>query len=538
MAERTTKRVNKDWWKEAVFYQVWPRSFADGNGDGIGDLKGIYDKLEYIKELGADAIWFSPLYVSPQKDYGYDIADYYNIAPEYGTMDDFKKVLNKAHLLGMKVIMDLVINHTSNEHKWFLKSRKGGDDNPYKDYYIWRKGKGKDGKRFPNNWNSTFPGDGWQYDEVRKEYYLHLFAIEQPDLNMDNPKVREEVKNIMRFYLEMGIDGFREDVITFISKRKGLPNGFPLPTARGMEHYVNGPNIHKYLAEFREVLDEYGAVTVGEAPLINAKTALKYIDEKNKTLDMMFHFQHMEADCMFISWFKLPFNLVKLKKVYNRWQEKLYNRAWNALFLENHDQPRIISRYGSEKFREESGKALACMYLCQSGTPFIYQGQEIGMTNYPFKELDEFVDVNTFAFYKLLRKFGFSHKNILNKARYAARDNARTPMQWNDGKKAGFTTAEKPWFSVNPNYTEINVEESKKRPDSLLNFYKKLIAFRKESKALIFGSFHLYYKRNKRLFIYEKRYENDRVFVVINLSEKPTKLKVPSEVNLLIVTNA
>lgn len=532
MVGTTTIMKNNNWWKEAVFYQIWPRSFADGNGDGIGDLKGIYDKLEYIKDLGADAIWFSPLYVSPQKDYGYDIADYYNIAPEYGTIDDFKKVLDKAHNLGIKVIMDLVINHTSNQHKWFLESRKGGDDNPYKDYYIWRKGKGKDGKRFPNNWNSTFPGDGWQYDEVRKEFYLHLFAVEQPDLNMDNPKVRQEVKNIMRFYLEMGVDGFREDVITFISKKEGLPNGFPLPTARGLEHYVNGPNIHKYLSEFKEVLDEYGAVTVGEAPLVTTKSALTYVNEKDKQLDMMFHFEHMAADAFLISWFRLPFSLVKLKKVFDRWQTRLYGKAWNALFLENHDQPRIISRYGSEAFREESGKALACMYLCQSGTPFIYQGQEIGMTNYPFKEMDDFVDVNTFAFYDILKKFGFKHKTILKKAKYAARDNARTPMQWDSSRNAGFTTGEKAWFNVNPNYVDINVEKSQKDENSLLNFYKQLLNLRKNNKAMIYGSFHLYYKKDKKLFVYEKRHENERVFVVINLSCDYTKIKVPKEVNL------
>ncbi|NCA92616.1 glucohydrolase, partial [bacterium] len=282
-------------YKELVVYQIWPRSFCDGNGDGIGDLDGIYSKLEYIKSLGANAIWFSPLYLSPQKDYGYDIADYYSIAPEYGTMEDFKKVLDKAHELGMYVIMDLVINHTSNQHKWFLESRKG--DNSYRDYYIWRKGKGKDGKKFPNNWTSTFPGDGWEYDEVRKEYYLHLFAVEQPDLNMDNPLVRQEVKDIMRFYLDMGVDGFREDVINFISKREGLPNGFPIPAARGMEHYKNGPHIHEYLQEFKSVWQEYGAFTVGEGPMVTPKVALTYLTEGEKQdLSMMFSFEHMSAD--------------------------------------------------------------------------------------------------------------------------------------------------------------------------------------------------------------------------------------------------
>ena len=448
--------MEKTWWKEMVVYQIWPRSFCDGNGDGIGDLKGVLGKLEYIKDLGADAIWFSPLYVSPQKDYGYDIADYRNINPEYGTLDDFKEVLKKAHSLGLRIIMDLVVNHTSNKHEWFLKSREGGENNPYKDYYIWRKGRGKNGKKFPNNWTSTFPGDGWQYDEKRGEYYLHLFAVEQPDLNMDNPKVREEVKAIMKYWLDMGVDGFREDVITFISKREGLPNGFPLmPAARGMEHYKNGPRIHEFLREFKTVWGNYDAMTVGEAPMMTPKTALKYISYDKQELNMMFHFQHMEADCFLYSWMRTKFNLVKLKRVYNNWQTKLYGKAWNALYIENHDQPRIISRYGSEKFRVESGKALAVMYLCQSGTPFIYQGQEIGMTNCPLEKLDDYPDVNTHACYALFKKFGFSDEKLMNLARYAARDNARTCMQWDESENAGFTTG-KPWFVVNRNYKEIN----------------------------------------------------------------------------------
>ena len=533
--------MEKTWWKEMVVYQIWPRSFCDGNGDGIGDLKGILGKLEYIKDLGADAIWFSPLYVSPQKDYGYDIADYRNINPEYGTLDDFKEVLKKAHSLGLRIIMDLVVNHTSNKHEWFLKSREGGENNPYKDYYIWRKGRGKNGKKFPNNWTSTFPGDGWQYDEKRGEYYLHLFAVEQPDLNMDNPKVREEVKAIMKYWLDMGVDGFREDVITFISKREGLPNGFPLmPAARGMEHYKNGPRIHEFLQEFKTVWGNYDAMTVGEAPMMTPKTALKYISYDKQELNMMFHFQHMEADCFLYSWMRTKFNLVKLKRVYNNWQTKLYGKAWNALYIENHDQPRIISRYGSEKFRVESGKALAVMYLCQSGTPFIYQGQEIGMTNCPLEKLDDYPDVNTHACYALFKKFGFSDEKLMNLARYAARDNARTCMQWDESENAGFTTG-KPWFVVNKNYKEINVANALNDKNSILNFYKKLLALRKSNPIIVYGDFVLYYKRHKKLFVYERNYEGKKLLVAINFSETDTQIRAPKNFDLseseLLISN-
>jgi len=536
--------MEKTWWKEMVVYQIWPRSFCDGNGDGIGDLKGILSKLEYIKDLGADAIWFSPLYVSPQADYGYDIADYCNIASEYGNLLDFKCVLDKAHDLGLKVIMDLVINHTSNQHKWFLESRKGGEDNPYKDYYIWRKGKGKDGKKFPNNWTSTFPGDAWQWDEVRGEYYLHLFAVEQPDLNMDNPKVREEVKNIMKFWLDMGVDGFREDVITFISKREGLPDGCPLmPAARGMEHYKSGPRIHEFLKEFKTIWgdEKYDAMTVGEAPMMTPRVALEYVADDKQELNMMFHFQHMEADCFLYSWIRTKFNLKKLKKVYNNWQTKLFGKGWNALYIENHDQPRVISRYGSEKFRVESGKCLATMYLCQSGTPFIYQGQEIGMLNCPLENLDDYPDVNTHACYSLFRKFGLSHEKVMKLARYAARDNARTVMQWSDGENAGFTTAKEPWFVVNPNYKKINVENALADTDSILNYYKKLLKLRKENPILIYGDFKLYYKNHKKLFVYERNYEGKKVFVMMNFSEKDTMMKVPCGIELfdmeLLISN-
>lgn len=514
--------MKKTWFKELSVYQIWPRSFCDGNGDGIGDLKGVLSKLDYIKSLGVDAIWFSPLYVSPQKDYGYDIADYRNIAPEYGTMEDFKAVLDGAHERGLKVVMDLVVNHTSDQHEWFKKSAAG--DPRYKDYYIWRPGKGKDGKKFPNNWMATFPGDGWEWNEQRGEYYLHLFAVEQPDLNHDNPAVREEVKSIMRFWLDMGVDGFREDVITYISKREGLPNGFPLPVMRGVEHYSPGPNIHKYLMEYRQVLKDYDAFQLGEAPAMTPKNALKYITEgDNQQLDMMFQFQSMEADCFMISYVRTPFNLRKLKKVYKNWQTKLFGKAWNTNYLENHDQPRVISRYGNDKqYRVESGKALATMYTFLSGTHFVYQGQEIGMTDYPFKDWSDFTDVATFCAKRLMEKTHlFTKKGLFERCAYASRDNARTPVQWSAEENAGFSTGT-PWFHVNPNYKEINVAAAEADPDSILNYYRAILKLRKEYKdTAIYGEYKEHLKRDKRVMVYDKIAEDgSKLTVVINMSDK------------------
>ncbi len=523
--------IKKHWYKEMVVYQIWPRSFCDGNADGIGDIPGIISKLDYIRELGANAIWLSPIYKSPQKDYGYDIADYRSIAPEYGTLEDFKELLAQAHARGIRIIMDLVINHTSNQHEWFLQSKQS-KDNPYHDYYIWRKGKGR--KKPPNNWLSTFPGPAWEYDKNLDEYYLHLFAVEQPDLNMDNPKVREEIKAIMRFWLDMGVDGFREDVITYISKAEGLPNGFPLmPVARGMEHYKSGPHLHEYLSEYRKVLDDYDVMTVGEAPMMTPELALSFVEENEKqTLNMMFHFQHMEADCLFISWVMLPFNLKKLKRVYTNWQNKLYGKGWNALYLENHDQPRIINRYGSLKYRVESGKMLATMYFCQCGTPFIYQGQEIGMTNIELPELSMYEDVSTINTYKLFRKFGFRHESIMRRAKYASRDNARTPVQWSPEKNAGFTSAEKPWFYINPNYKEVNISSAQQDQNSIWHHYKKLIFLRGRYPVFIYGKYQEHSANSDSLFVYEREYEGTRLLIINSFSEQSVEFQAPQGFSL------
>lgn len=520
--------MQKDWYKEMAVYQIWPRSFCDGNGDGIGDLEGVLSKLDYLKELGIDCIWFSPLYCSPNADFGYDISDYRKISPDYGDLELFKQVLDEAHRRGMRVIMDLVVNHTSDEHDWFKKSKD--KNSPYHDYYYWRKGRGK---RPPNNWLSVFEGGAWEYDPALDEYYLHVFAKKQPDLNMFNPAVREEVKDIMRFWLDMGIDGFREDVITFISKRDGLPNGIPLPAARGFEHYMNGPHIHEYLTEFKEdVLDHYDCFVVGEAPMMNVQTALKYITEGPKQeLNMMFHFQHMSADCFLLEVLQTPFDLRKMKRAFSNWQTKLYGKAWNALYIENHDHPRIISRYGSEKYRTQSGKMLANMYILQSGTPFIYQGQEIGMTNISLPRLEDYTDVFAFNNYRMLRQIGVPEKLAMDRIRSSTRDNARTPMQWDDSENAGFSAA-KPWFPVNPNYKEINAKAEMENPDSIFNHYKALLKFRRENPIVIYGDYKEHYKESGKLYVYERNYKGKRLLVINSFTDKEVGFNAPEGFDL------
>lgn len=516
MSTKTKEGEMQSWAKEMVVYQIWPRSFKDSNGDGIGDINGVISKLDYLQDLGINCIWFSPLYKSPQKDYGYDISDYYSIAPEYGTMDDFKKLIAECKKRNIRIIMDLVINHTSDQHEWFLKSLEG--DKKYHDYYFWRKGKGK---RPPNNWMSSFPGDAWKYRKETGEYYLHLFAVEQPDLNHDNPEVREEVKKIMNFYLDLGVDGFREDVIVYISKKEGLPNGFPIPVMRGFENYTEGPNLHKYLAEYRQEIKKRDAIQIGEAPMMTPKKAMKYIAGEDRVLDMVFGFEHVQADCIGAAVVKTGFKLKKLKKAYNRWQKGLYGRAWNTNFLENHDIPRIVSRYGSEDYRVDSAKALAITYAFLTGTMFIYQGQEIGMTNVPFETWDDFKDVATFNIKALMEKTHlFSKKKIFENIKYGARDNARTPVQWSGEKYAGFSTVE-PWYLVNSNYKEINVEAEEKDPNSVLNFYKKVIKVRNENKeTAIYGEFKMMYNSDNHILAYKKIAEKDELFVVVNLSKK------------------
>ena len=517
----------KRWYKDLVVYQIWPRSFKDGNGDGMGDLWGVLEKLDYIQSLGCDAIWFSPIYPSPGADCGYDIADYMDIAPEFGGMEAFRQVLDGLHQRGMKLIMDLVVNHTSDEHEWFQKSRQRID--PYTDYYIWRPAR-PDGK-LPNNWDSNFEGKAWTYDEVRGEYYLHLFAVKQPDLNMDNPLVREEVKNILRFWLDMGVDGFREDVITYISKKDGLPNDYLFPIYKGMPHYNHGPRIHQYLAEFKkDVLDHYDCFTLAEAPLVWPGQALSYIDEKDGQIDMMIQFQCQCADCLFTDYLPTKFSLRRMKKAFSNWQNKLAGKAWNVLYIENHDHPRIISRYGSEKFWKESGKTLAVSYLFQQGTPFLYQGQEIGMLNWKPADPEMYEDVQT--------RYNYAHSNLkkspeerLRKMWRSSRDSARTPVQWDGSENAGFTTGT-PWFYVNENYLQINVAQQEEDPDSILQFYRKAIALRKSLSVVRDGVYKEHFPLSRKLYVYSRVMKGQKLLVICSFSDRAEKMKVPAGFDL------
>ena len=511
------------WYKDKVFYQIWPRSFKDGDGDGMGDLHGVYEKLDYIKGLGCDGIWFSPIYPSPGADSGYDIADYMDIAPEFGGMEAFKKVLDGAHERNMKIVMDLVVNHTSDEHEWFQKSRQRID--PYTDYYIWRSAK-PDGS-LPNNWDSFFEGKAWQWDDVRQEYYLHLFAVKQPDLNMDNPLVREEVKKILRFWLDMGVDGFREDVITYISKKEGLPDDHIMPASKGMTHYNHGPHIHEYLLEFKEeVLDHYDCFTIAEAPLVTPKKALDYIHEETGQLDMMIQFQCVAADCFLSDYYPMNFSLRRMKKAFTSWQEGLEGKAWNSLYIENHDHPRIVSRYGSEIFWKESAKMLAAMYLFQKGTPFIYQGQELGMVNWRPEDVSEYRDVQTIWNYNntALNK---TPQQRLKRQWRSARDSARTPVQWSDEKNAGFTTADIPWISVNKNYTWLNAAQQEEDPDSILNFYRKAVALRKKLSCVRHGVYKEHFHSSDKFYMYSMEDAHQKILVVCSFSQRDVKFPTP-----------
>ena len=524
------------WYKDMVFYQIWPRSFKDGDGDGMGDLWGVLEKLDYIKSLGCDGIWFSPIYPSPGADCGYDIANYMDIAPEFGGMEAFKQVLQGCHDRGMKLLMDLVVNHTSDEHEWFQKSRQRID--PYTDYYIWRPAR-PDGK-LPNNWDSNFEGKAWTWDEVRGEYYLHLFAVKQPDLNMDNPLVREEVKKILRFWLDMGVDGFREDVITYISKKEGLPDDHLFPIYKGMPNYNHGPHIHEYLAEFkRDVLDHYDCFTLAEAPLVWPKQALKYIHEEQGQIDMMIQFQCQCADCLFTDYMPLKFSLRRMKKAFSDWQYKLAGKAWNMLYIENHDHPRIVSRYGSEEFREASAKTLAAAYLFQQGTPFLYQGQEIGMTNCRMDDISQYEDINTIDQYQVAINAGCSKEEALEACFVHSRDNARTPMQWSDAPHGGFTTGT-PWFAVNSNYKEINVAEQQLRVDSVLNYYKKLVALRKSpeyKETFVYGETVPAYDTVPGVLAYQRCGEGQTILVAGNYGEEPCTLPLEKGMRKVLLSN-
>ena len=535
-----------EWWKDRIAYQIYPRSFQDSSGpegpaepdDGIGDIPGIISRLDYIKDLGAGIIWLSPVYKSPDADNGYDISDYYSIDPKFGTMADMEKLFAEAAKRDIRIIMDLVINHTSDEHEWFQKSRD--PSSPYRDYYIWRPGKiAPNGQRLPpNNWTGFFMGEVWEYDEKSGEYYLHLFDKKQPDLNYKNPKVIEEIKNILRFWLDKGASGFRCDVINVIYKtsledgRKGTP-------VRGIEHYKSQEGNHAILRELRrDVLDRYDCFTVGETVMVDLDEAKLLCDKNRKELDMLFYFEHLEIDRRIARFIPKKFRASRLLEVLTKWQQGL---EWNALYLENHDQARIVSHFGSEKKRfspdgkpskywQRSAKMLALLELTLRGTPFIYQGQEIGMTNFDFKSLDEVNDVESHSLNKLMKKYRIPGFLRWKWIKASSRDNARTPMQWDSSENAGFSKA-KPWLGINSNYRYINCESQRSDPGSILNFYKTLIGLRQKTKCLKQGEFLPLYA-DTRLLVYQRKLENDVYTVALNFSSGTAKL--PKEAAALV----
>ena len=509
--------MSTSWWKEAVVYQIYPRSFLDSNGDGIGDLRGIISRLDYLKKLGIDVIWMSPVYQSPNDDNGYDISDYQAIMEEFGTMEDFDELLLEAHKRGLKIVMDLVVNHTSDEHEWFVESRKG-KDNPYGDYYIWRDGK-EDGSA-PNNWGACFGGSAWQFDEERGQYYLHLFSKKQPDLNWDNPKVRKEVFGMMNWWLDKGVDGFRMDVISLISKDQAFPNGVPgINGYASFNEPANGPHVHEYLKEMRrEVLDGRDTLTVGECSGVTLEEAKKYASSDGKELNMVFQFEHMDVDADGTNkWSDKKMDLRDLKSILAKWQKGLDTIAWNSLFWENHDQPRSVSRFGDDgEYRELSAKMLAtCLHMMQ-GTPYIYQWEELGMTNVPFKDISDFRDLDSInAFHELVGQGVFTEDEMMKYLRYKSRDNARTPFQWDDTEHAGFT-AGTPWIMVNPNYREINAREQLEREGSVFRYYQQLIRLRKEHEVIVYGSYDLLLPDDMELYVYTRTLETEKLLVICN----------------------
>jgi len=526
----------KRWWKESVVYQIYPRSFADSNGDGVGDLRGIISKLDYLRQLGVDVIWLSPVYKSPNKDNGYDISDYLDISPEFGTMQEMKELLDEAHKRNIKIVMDLVVNHTSDQHHWFQEARKS-KDNPYRDYYIWKAPNPETGKE-PTNWQSFFGGSTWTYDEATGEYYLHLFTKEQPDLNWENPKLREEVFEMMDTWLKMGIDGFRMDVINVISKDPEFP---PAPVNRdgdyhwAGEHFVGGPKMNDYLQEMKErVLSKYDIMTVGETPFFTINEGAEITNEETGPVNMLFHFELMGVDskpgCE--KWEYEPWKLSQIREVMDKWQIELQGKGWNSLYLENHDQPRSVSRFGDAKrYHRESAKMLGTWLHMMQGTPYIFQGQELGMTNVPFESIDEFRDVESMNFYNDVVPNGKkTEAEAVEAIRRIGRDNARTPFQWSASDNAGFTTG-KPWIDVNPNYKQINAESQMNDPDSIFNYYRQLIQLRKKHPIVVYGDYHPVNPENDKIYAYIRKLNQQVLLVVVNFSGDMTQFNLDADRN-------
>ncbi|MDO6656456.1 alpha-glucosidase [Anaerobacillus sp. 1_MG-2023] len=510
--------MNRIWWKEAVGYQIYPRSFQDSNGDGIGDLQGVIQRLDYIKNLGIDVIWICPMYKSPNDDNGYDISDYQDIMEDFGTMKDFDALLEEVHKRDMKLIIDLVLNHTSDEHQWFIESRSSKED-PKRDWYIWRDG--KNGKE-PNNWESIFGGSAWEYDRKTDQYYLHVFSTKQPDVNWENPAVRGALYDAVNWWLDKGIDGFRIDAISHIKKRPGFPD-MPNPAnekyVSSFDMHMNQKGIQEFLQEFKdETYSNYDVMTVGEANGVSIDEADQWVDEKNGKMNMIFQFEHLG---LWDAVDKPELDIVSLKSVLTRWQKGLENKGWNALFVENHDKPRVVSTWGNDKeYWRESATSMGAMYFLMQGTPFIYQGQEIGMTNVQYPSIEDYDDVADKNRYRIQREAGVSHESIMKVIWASSRDNSRTPMQWNSDYNAGFSSGT-PWLKVNPNFVDINVQKQENDANSILTFYKKMIQLKKENLVFTYGTYDLLLEKHPQLYAYTRTTEEDQVLIVTNLSIEP-----------------
>lgn len=516
--------MKRTWWKEAICYQIYPKSFMDSNGDGKGDIQGVISKLDYLQDLGIDVIWICPIYQSPNADNGYDISDYQAIMEEFGTMKDFDQLLIEVHNRGMKIIMDLVINHTSDEHPWFIES-KLSKDSPKRDWYIWKDG--KNGKA-PNNWESIFSGSAWEYDEESEQYYLHIFASKQPDLNWENEEVRETIYHMVQWWLDKGIDGFRVDAISHIKKKPGfpdMPNPDNLEVVEAFDMYSNQEGIHTFLQELKErTFANYDIMTVGEASRVHAEDADPWVNEETGVFNMVFQFEHLhlwekEAD--------VDFDLITFKKILTKWQTTLHKKGWNALFIENHDKTRIVSTLGNDQaYWKESAKMLGAMYFFMQGTPFIYQGQEIGMTNVAFSSIDDYDDVSMKNFYKVELAKGRHHNDIMQIIWNRGRDNSRTPMQWDDTINAGFSQGT-PWMNVNPNYKNINIAKQQSEETSILNFYKKMITLRKENDCLIYGDYQLHLAEHPNVYAYSRNLQSESAIIISNFSEANQSIALP-----------
>lgn len=512
------------WWKEGIIYQIYPRSFFDSSGNGIGDLNGISKKLNYIKSLGVDMVWICPFYKSPNKDNGYDISDYKDISKIFGDLNTFDTLLKKMHSLGLKLIIDLVVNHTSDKHPWFKKARKSRESK-FHDYYIWKDGE-KDKK--PNNWKSVFSGSAWKWNEQTKEYFLHLYTKNQPDLNWENPTVRKEVYSIIDFWLSKGVDGIRMDVISLISKRldfKNIPNNMIFIDVME-KYYANGPRVHEYIKEMnKKVLSKYDIVTIGEGPGINLNNGLDYVNEDENELNMIFHFDHLTMDFGKEGKYDpIPFDFIKFKKIFSNWDKLFSKRGWNSIFLGNHDFSRIVSRFGNDnEFHEESSKLLATLLMTLRGTPSLYQGDEIGMTNIDYNNISFYDDVETINAWKEAIDNKKNMRKFFEAIQKQSRDNARTPMQWDNKKNAGFSKA-KPWIKVNDNYKKINVKNQEKDLDSILNHYKLLIKLRKENSTLVYGKYEDLDPMHTKIFSYKRWDENDVFIIHLNFSNCLVKI--------------